>query len=679
MTANPQRVAGVSLLIAGLATIAVAPRATRAQDMASIIPADAVLYFEWTGHNAITAGGGRGSAFGKMMADPEVKRLLKALGGAVQTGLGRATEADEAKRLRASAAMEIARILWADGVAVALVGVEASMVGPVPQLVIATRAHDSSTSVVGQVELLLKDLAMMSGPTEEVIEGVSFKRYDWVAPLRLGVADGIVLLTVGEPTAARILEVISSKAPALSSASHFVGAMKKIGTEGRTPVARFHLDVANLLAAAREVMTAMTGQEELPPTADVLIRELGIGDIQSVTAVEQIVGSGHQHSIYLATTGSKKGFLKLFDSEPVTEADLVAIPSDATLAKAVNFPLASVYGELLRVVEAMRPVNPQVPAMVAAGIAALEDRIGMKVKEDILDLLDDGWVVFDSPGNGGLIFTGFTVVVETKDAEQFEAVIRNGLRVLKNSIAPAEGFTVRSYEHAGHQINFVNITAGPWPVAPSWSFHKNRLVLALYPQMVAQTVERLSSPAATSRSILENPQFVQGRKLLPEDCTSIAYLDTRRSVSDLYAIALPLASAGCSLAQRNGVDLDVSLLPRREVLVRDLFADVWGSCSDEEGVLIVGYGPWPVPVPSVGSLAPALLGALIPRALKSMTSAGSQQAELAPEDLERLKALGYIATPATDQAEASTQPSDSPAEERPTGGAEPAPAEEDKG
>jgi hypothetical protein len=100
--------------------------------------------------------------------------------------------------------------------------------------------------------------------------------------------------------------------------------------------------------------------------------------------------------------------------------------------------------------------------------------------------------------------------------------------------------------------------------------------------------------------------------------------------------------------------------------------------SDEDGVLLVGYGPWPIQVPPVAILAPALLGGVIPWAIQSTASAPAQQAELDPEALERLKALGYITDQPEDDAGPSTEPSDSSAEEPPPGDAEPAPADDEK-
>ncbi|HUU82061.1 MAG TPA: DUF3352 domain-containing protein [Phycisphaerae bacterium] len=582
---------------------------TATAEMASRVPADTALYIEWAGHEAIRAGGGRDSVFGKLMANPEFQRMMNAVGQAAGAAVRQTLGNDETQAQMSESIIELVKVLWSKPMAVAVLGAEPSMIGPVPQVVIAVNAGDASAALLERVQGLLAALPPFAVSRDEVVQTTTFKRYDPLVAVRLGVADGVLWIMVGEGTAARILDVQSGAAPALTNSERYQNAIKKIGTEGRTPVGLFHLDVVHTLAAARQIMTAMTGEEAFPPLVETLVAEAGVNDLQSITATEQIAGRGHRHSIYIASPGPKKGLLKLYDAGPVTDDDLLVIPSDATFAKAANLRLSDVYDEAMRIVNAVGEAEPQVPQTVADALAEVERQTGMKLKEDILDLFDDGWVVFDAPSNGGLIVTGVTMVVETKDPEKVDALIRKGLQAFGDMIGSEEAFMVKTYKHGEQAINFINITAGPSPVAPAWAFHKNRLILALYPQIVGQVIDRLASPAAASRSILENPDFVRARKLLPKDCSAIVYIDTAAGVSQLYSVALPAVSMGCSMAQQAGIPLDVSAWPQREVFMRDLFGDVWGTRSDADGVLIVGHGPWPIPVLPAAAFGPALLGA----------------------------------------------------------------------
>ena len=606
MNAHLTKHAIVACSIAILAATLNATPAQAADSLASYVPADTLIYLEWTGHDVIERSPVP-SAFGKLMANPEFKRMLEAAGVAVRSAIDEKVGADQHTAEMTKALIELGKLVWSKGAVVALVGIEPSMMGPLPQLAVIIPAGESADATLEQVAGLLKNVPGFVEPIDDPVEDVTFKRFNWILPVRLAVVDGLLLITLGEPTAQAVLDAKANRTPALATGPRFTAATKKIGTEGRTPVVLAHLDVVKLLETARPIVGAMTGQEGFPPPVEAMIEELGINAMHSITFAEQIADGGHRHSLYIASTGPKKGLLKLHDFPPITDEDLLAVPSDATYAKAVNANLSTIYDEVLRLVQVASAFDPTLPDTVNAAIADVEDYIGLKIKDDILDLLDDGWVIFDAPSSGGLLGSGFTLVIETKSADKVDQLIRKGLDGLSDMTGNEGKFVVSSFDHAGHKVHTVTAAGLPVPVAPSWAFHGNRLVLALYPQMVTQTIGRLASSSAASLSILERPDFARARRLLPDECVAIVYMDTKKAVGDFYSLALPLVAAGCSMAHGAGIPLDASMWPRREVFTRDLFGDGWAVSSDSSGVLLVGHGPWPVPVPPVAALAPTAL------------------------------------------------------------------------
>jgi prepilin-type processing-associated H-X9-DG protein len=139
------------------------------------------------------------------------------------------------------------------------------------------------------------------------------------------------------------------------------------------------------------------------------------------------------------------------------------------------------------------------------------------------------------------------------------------------------------------------------PVAPAWGAHGRRVVIALFPQMVAQTLDRMAAPDVKQRCILSNPDFVRGRKLMPPNSSSIVYNDTRLGAAEAYKIFLPLATAGFSFAGANGIGLDVSTIPTQHVVTRHLFGDVSSLSHGPDGFLFTSHGPLPLPIPSIGA------------------------------------------------------------------------------
>jgi len=600
LEAHVARVLAVALLAALPASAQHHPGAL----LSDMAPADTLVYFEWAGHDHLAAMGEQTSAFGKLMDDPEFQRMIGALGTAIRAAAHQQFGGDSNAAALAEAGMEVGSLLWQKGVAVALVGVEQVMAFPAPQIVLAVRAGDDAPAIRDRLVALLEARPMFIGPVDDVVRGVTFQRFNWFVPLRIGLVDGLLLITAGETAAETVLAVKAHEREALRGSRQYAVIRERIG--GAHPLALLHVNVAGLIDRAQTIFGAMTGQEGFPPEVAVLLEETGIAGVQSVTLAEQIIAGGHRHTIYVAAPSPRKGLLKLRDGAPVTDQDLIAIPSDASFAKAVNLRLSDVYAEGMRIVRSLGEVKPEIAGAVQEAIAAAEKRMGMKIEEDILNLFGDGWVVFDAPSNGALLGTGLTLVVETEDPAKVNQLIRKGLAAFQAQVEE-NAVAVSSYEHAGHRINCITPTSIPLPLAPSWAFHDQRLIVAMYPQIVAQTVHRLASPAAASLSILENPDFVRARRMLPGRCSTIAYFDTRRGVADLYGIALPLLTAACSAARGEDIDVEVYAWPRREVFTRDLFGDGWACSADEGGVLLTGHGPWPLPVPPAAALAPAVL------------------------------------------------------------------------
>lgn len=573
--------------------------------LAELVPSDTLVYVEWAGHDHLQASGGGDSAFGKLMARPEFKRLMANVEIAARTALQGQTGTGTPGAALAESGVELAGALWSKGAALAVVGVEMAALGPEPQLALAVPAGSAADELSEKVLGVLQGIPLFPPPVDEQLGAVTFKRFDGLVTLRVGVLDGTLLVLAGEPTAATVLSVKDGQTPSLASSERYRSALEKIGTKGRVLAAVAHVDVQSILRTAEPLVGAMTGAEGFPPPVTTVLDALGIAAIQTVTFTEQIADGGHRHSLFVAAPGPKRGLLRMYDFDPVTDSDLIVVPADARFAKAVNFRLSDVFDEAMRLIQAVSVLHPELPETVNTALSEIEAELGLKIREDVLDVLDDGWVIFDAPSHGGLFGSGLTAVVETKDAKRAEELVGKAIELLRAAVGE-DRFAVSAFEHAGHKINCLTVRGLPVPVAPAWAFHKQRLIMALYPQIVAQTVERLASPAAASFSILENADFVRARKLLPAKCSSIVYVDTKTGVSDLYSLALPLVTAGFSAAQGVGVQLDVTAWPPRDVFTQHLFGDGWAVSTDDNGVLVVGHGPWPVPVPPLSAMAPLI-------------------------------------------------------------------------
>jgi hypothetical protein len=584
-------------LCALVSTAAIALVSTAsAQPLSKRLPGGAVLYFESSGGDAV-ADQEKDTPFGKLLAEPSVSRLFDEASRAF-TILLRKQAAEQDEAAAADAVLDILSTLWHRPVALDVLGVAMTETGPMPEAVLAVDfdgSDENANRFMKSLESLIETKGMLPPPIASEIEGRAFKQYTlpFVPPIRYGVVDGMFVITVSDSMTKKVIDSLGGKGATVSADAGLVAAMRKIGTDGRTAWMMGHLDAESLQKQAREVWTMMAQSETFPPMIENALKATGLDRLRSATFAHQIGDGGYRHSMYVALP-AEDGRPKWMHQAPVTDAQLRMVPQDATLAKVANFRLTDVYDGVMHVVDA---IGPMAQGPVKNGLAQAEGAIGLRIREDILNLFDDGLVAYISPSSGGLIITGLTMMIETKDPEGVEGLGKRLIAALEKNLPPG-AFTIEQYDYKGHTIDYVSVAGPPVPVAPAWAFHDKYLVVGLYPQSVTHAIDHLTAgPGA--KSILDNPDFIRGRKLLPKNMSTIAYADTKATMGMLYRLLLPLGTGGIAAARGEGIELKPDMIPTYDTFVRHFYGDVGGVSSDDDGFLVTYHGPLPVEMGAV--------------------------------------------------------------------------------
>jgi len=567
----------------------------RAAELAAIMPAESVVYIEWSGSDAVREAYAA-TAMGKIWAEPEMQRFAAEL----EKGINRLMVAPDAgptlKQIGMGVQMvkPLLRHLWHHRVAVSLIGAETTDQGPGVSAILAIEL--ASKDDVGIFQGLINMATMQSPKQSETVGEYTMQRVDMppLPPIRYGAVDDVFLVAVGADVLNDVLAVKSGTAPGLIANERLATARKKLACTPDNTTLVVHLDLVRAREQIKPLLLGYTGSEEFPPPVGQLLEELGINGIDSITYASQLADGGCRNATFIAAKAPRKGLLKLYAGKPLADEDFHAVPADAPFVSVFNVDLPAVYDEALRIATVFAPEQ------VAEITEQFEQQTGMKLREDVIALLDDGWTVFDAPSFGGFWFTGFNVVLETTDADAFVTL----LDTLAGAIRKMTGddtLALSTCERNGHTVHYVTVTAGPVPVAPAWGAHGKRVAIALFPQMVDQTLALMAAPDVAQRCILANADFARGRKLMPAESAAITYIDTKRGATDLYKVFLPAATAGCSMAATVGVKLDVATIPTQTTMTRHLFADLHGISHDEDGIISAGHGPLPIPLPSIAA------------------------------------------------------------------------------
>jgi hypothetical protein len=316
----------------------------------------------------------------------------------------------------------------------------------------------------------------------------------------------------------------------------------------------------------------------------------GVDRVRFYANVSGLEGTSAVSRSLLSLDGKPRGLFTLLEAEPLKPADLARIPKDATFALAAKFDLDRAIKGLVSIVGQF---DPQAQQQFDRTMAEARKELGFDVSQDIFQSLGNTWTVYNSPGEGGLVFTGLTAVVTVKDRERLlkahDKLLAN-VRAVNEELARLNADNVRrgrrpgavlisDFKFAGHTVYFVNTIGAEAPFAPAWCVTDDELIVSLFPQMIKARLSRGSAGG----SLGDLPEIA--------DCfrtgqapNAIFYQDTRSIFRLMYPLAHMFAAFICGELQQERVDIDVSLLPSMAAIEPHLHPGVSAVYVGENGI-----------------------------------------------------------------------------------------------
>lgn len=616
-TCSPPRgaIAGVAVLFAALVPIHGA--GAQAPDLAAWLPADSIAVFQWGGADAL-ADPMRATALGKVLAEPDVDRFVEQTVRGITDSIRRsAARRQTPMSLATEPLLKFGAGLWRRPAAVALwdfdfAAPEPDRVRAVAVIHLGERAGSFRVTIDQVSSLVVK---ARSGPAAasaatDLPAGWSEYRPSSASPrLAWGIVRDALVITLGPDTPKQYLAALDSPHH-LADHAEYLAARAGLAASAEPAVASMYLDVDRL----RKRMLGPKSPLGVGGVAGVLaaLQSLGLDGVTSLAGVIQPADGAWRSSLYIRCASPRRGLMKTFDQAPLSDDDFLPIPADATLVYSTRCDLQRVLAAdvIPDAEEAGRNAGQMNPVLATA----LDSAMGTEWRERLLPALGDTWVVFDAPSNGGLMLLGATLCMRTKDsqraAEALEAAVeslikRHGLR----------GVRVCSLSQGARPIAYVETSEEPIPFSPAWGTQGQWLVVAMYPQVVRATLDRLAADNVRERSILSNPLFVASRQRVAPDAHALTWYDARHYVRDIYAIALPLLHAMSGDLRRQGLRLDPAAIPPLDAIARHVGPTVVSTRSDAQGVQMVAHASLPLltlSVPEAAVMLPPAAAMLLP-------------------------------------------------------------------
>jgi hypothetical protein len=586
--------------------------------LSAIAPEECLWYASSAGVTAADAGSSNETE--RLFAEPQVQRFIEGLESQVITiARSQAGEAPDQKVLAAKIPILIKALLTRP-MAIYANKFTPKENGADVEGALVLSAGDSREEIAGAIKTLITLAVERGAPAfaSETVGGVDWQRLPTPpeAPqVQFGWKDDYFIVAVGKETPALVTERMGGAAPkwlAEIRAEHPIEREKSLG----------YLNIAGILETVRPMIEA-----DEPEAWDVLTK-LGIVNIRSLHGItgydkEGCTGIGH-----LVTDGERAGLLAFIPHEPLTTDDLAMVPKDATIALACRLNPAEV---VKQAVELASQFEPEAEAEFEGDMAQIEVRLGVNVRDDILGALGDGWTLYLPGGDIMSSWLNTAGAVGVKDASKLRPAIAKLIELAKMQLQQEGGQAAVNESTVGdHTIYTLQIFGAPVPISPSLCITEKWAVIGLTSQAVQASLAR--SPA-DSLSTVDAVKRQFGGDDVP---SALVYQDTPQLVKSLYPwLQMGLQMVTAQLAQQ-GVQIDPSILPPAEVIVKHLRPSVTTLTRVNDGFEFATRGSFP----GAGNLAAS---APIGAALLLPAIGSARQAARNAQEMNTLKMLGLAA------------------------------------
>jgi len=532
----------------------------------------------------------------QLLAEPEIRYLVSEIQRRVKAGVREAAEENEGPEAAAvvdDAARWLELLLTRPAV-VFVSSVDFTPEGPDVRGGLLVALNDDAAAVKASLE---KHQATF---LDEIAEPVQINGGTWhqiklgrqAPPITWGVRGRYLVVGVGEGEVEAIFQRAVTEPPA------WLAAVRQQLTVER-PATVNYVNLAKVI----EIVTTLADEPQIRAVIDAA----GLGDVTSLASVTGLDKDGFVSRTLVGVDGQPGGLFELVAGEPLAAADLAPIPRDATIALAARLDANHLLETFLA---AATGIDPELGEEVNEGLDEMEEELGIDPRE-VLGPLGDVWCLYNSPSEGGLAVTGLTAVVQVKDHQRMAATHAKLLAIFKSATEQDTEYSSRrdprieQFPFAGQEIYFFNARDDEFPLAPSWCLTDRELIIALFPQNIKAYLTRDDD----FQSLAEVPE-VAALYTSGKPPVMLAYQDTRELFELVYPIVQIFAQMAAGELQREGIDVDISLLPSARSIGKHLRPGVTSVSRTEAGIELTSSQS--LPTGSIGTTLPIAAAALLP-------------------------------------------------------------------
>ncbi len=590
------------------------PPGDRDLKLSAIAPADPIAYVTWASMAKPDANGDNPTE--KLLAEPQVQVMVQGVVKEILAAIERSGGGNPPDKLMAKELPPLILDALTSPTAIYLGTLEigdggASGEGAIISRLGRDRMASAKQSMDNFEAIWLKE--MRGQPTVDLKIGSATLH---IVPTPQGVpqvawgvvADEYMVVTVGPNEAQRIVPILEGTAKPAGA----VGPKWLADLRGAAHIER-EGSIAYVNAARILVMAKSLGG----PEAARVLSAIGVDNLQTYGTVAGLDANGFVSKAFVNFDGRPVGVFGLLGDKPLTVEDLKRIPADSTLAIAGHFDSRAIFNEIR---ERLGKIDVNSQQDFDLGIKRFEDAVGFSVEKDVLASLGDLVTIHNSPAQGGLVITGATAVVDVKDRARLSAANEKLVAAIEKEAQDRDardaanewhrrrGIYVKEIEYAGQKIYFLNAIGEDWVAAPAWCLTEDKLIVSLYPQMIKSMLDAKGRGEAKAGEGFADTSRVKqlfdgGRAPVFAGCLNMQAL-----FQTGYPLLHGAATAACGEMQRDGMNIDVSMLPSMNAIVPHLGMDTTAVYRTPTGLMAENHSV--IPSAPAGIAAQSTLFAL---------------------------------------------------------------------
>ncbi|HEV2970461.1 MAG TPA: hypothetical protein VGY55_10755 [Pirellulales bacterium] len=538
-----------------------------------VAPEECLWYYHWSG--VAEANPKSKNQTEQLLAEPEVKQFVEMLGKALAKALRRGAPATPQGQVLGKQGPTIIRAVLTHATSVFVSHAAAGPHGPEISGGAIVGTGNQTDEVKESLEQIEKVLLGGAAPADGEADWHKLPPIPGAPPVEWGFRGKYLIVGIGAGSADSIASRMNGKPP-----GWLVTLKHKLPVERVSTV--HYINIKTIIGLVEPLL----GFE-----ARRIPEALGLANVRMIASVSGLEGTGCVSKTWVQTEGEPSGLLTVFGPEPLGDADLAPIPKDASLAIAARIQPGRLYSAVL---DGIKKANPEIAENVGGQLKQVESMLGVRFKEDLLETLGDSWCVYNSPGEGGLLFTGLTLVVPLRDHDRLVKT-NDRLVELAQAATAASDVQIRTANFGQRRIFFLNPSINFMPVALAWCISDTHLIVSLSPQNIRAFLSRDAAAGTLADLPVVAEKLKSGRPVL------LTYQDTAGTLKITYPLLQIFATFAAAELQQEGLEIDAALLPSLASIIRHVEAGTGALRREKDGLVYVSRQSLPL-----GAMLPGL-------------------------------------------------------------------------